>query len=294
MPAWLRELLRRPGGLVGTVIVLVVLFSAALSLFWTPLNPFAADPFNQWLLPSPEHLLGTDGIGRDIFSYLLAGTRTTVTVAFFSALVAAVIGIALAALGSLTTRWVRESAAVGIDILVAFPTLLIAVMLAAVFGGSIAVVIVAVGIGFGFNIARVSRGEIRRVYRADYVIAAQAAGAGPVRTLTRHILPNIAPTFIVQLSLAAAVSILAEAGLSFLGYGAPANTASWGRLLSALQNYLAVHPVAMLWPGLAITITVLGFTLLGDALRDATDPRLKSGFAHGRADGGADAAEGNS
>jgi peptide/nickel transport system permease protein len=276
-PVWLRELLRRPGGLVGSVIVVVLLLSAAVSLFWTPHNPFTADPYHQWLPPSANNLFGTDGIGRDIFSYVLAGSRATVFVAFFSAIVGSVIGIGLAALGSLTKHWVREPIAVLIDILVAFPVLLIAMMLSAVFGSSLWIVVFAVGIGYGVNIARVSRGEIRRVYRTDYVVAARASGAGPWRTLRRHILPNIAPVFIVQLSLAMATAILAEAGLSFLGFGAPSSVASWGRLLSSLQRYVTVHPASIVWPGLAITITVLGLNLLGDALREATDPRLKRG-----------------
>lgn len=274
---WLRELLRRPNGIVGSSVVVLLLATAGVALFWTPQNPFTADPYHQWLGPSIVHLLGTDGVGHDIFSYLMAGAKTTVFVAFFSAIIAGIIGIALAALGSLTSRRVREPVAVIIDILIAFPTLLIAMMLSAVFGGSLTVVVVAVGIGFGVNIARVARGEIRRVYRNDYVLAARAAGAGFWRTLARHILPNIAPVFIVQLSLATAVSILAEVGLSFLGYGAPSSTASWGRMLSSLQHYVTVHPGSVVWPGLAITITVLGLNLLGDALREVTDPRLKRG-----------------
>ena len=270
----LRALLGSPAGVFGLAVVALLLVSAGVSLLWTPHDPQLTDPFSKWLSPSPTHLLGTDEVGRDIFSLLLVGARVTVAVAIGSAVVSTVIGVALAALGSLTRRWVRETVAVLIDILIAFPTLLIAMMIASVFGGSLWVVVWAVGISFGVNIARVTRPEIRRVSNSEYVLAGKAAGLGPFRNLTRHLLPNVAPVFIVQLSWSMAVAVLAEAGLSYLGYGAPSSVPSWGRMLSELQTYLAVHPLSVLWPGLAITITVLGLNLLGDALRDATDPTL--------------------
>jgi peptide/nickel transport system permease protein len=276
-PVWLRELLRRPSGAVGALVVAVLVICAVVSLFWTPQDPFATDPFHRWQAPTAAHLFGTDGVGRDIFSYVFAATRTTLLVAVLSSLVAAVVGVVLAAVGALGPRRVREPVAVLIDVLIAFPVLLIAIMLSAVFGPSLTEVVVAVGIGFGVNIARVSRGEIRRVARTGYVLAARAAGLGPLRTLLDHVVPNIAPVFIVQLSLSAAVAVLSEAGLSFLGYGAPPSTPSWGRLLSDLQNYVTLYPLTVVWPGLAITITVLGFNLFGDGLREATDPRLRTG-----------------
>lgn len=275
--AWVRELLRRPSGAFGALVVVVLVVAAVVSSFWTPHDPFATDPFHRWQAPSAAHLFGTDGVGRDIFSYVLAATRTTLLVAVLASLVAAVVGVVLASAGALGPRWLREPVAVLIDILIAFPVLLIAIMLSAVFGPSLTEVVVAVGIGFGVNIARVSRGEIRRVARTGYVLAARAAGLGPLRTLRDHVVPNIAPVFIVQLSLSAAVAVLSEAGLSFLGYGAPPSTPSWGRLLNDLQNYVTLYPLTVVWPGLAITLTVLGFNLFGDGLREATDPRLRTG-----------------
>ncbi|WP_423917813.1 ABC transporter permease [Frigoribacterium sp. 2-23] len=274
--SWFGELIRRPYGAFGLGWLALIVLSAAVSLVWTPHDPFAADPYDSWLGPSGAHLFGTDSVGRDIFSYVFSATRTTVIVAAASGATALVVGVALSALGALTGRWLRESTAVLLDILIAFPTVLIAMALAAVFGGSLVVVVVSVGIAYGVNIARVSRGEIRRVARTDYVLAARANGLGSAAVLRRHVLPNTAPTFVVQLSLSMATSILAEAGLSFLGYGAPASVASWGRLLSDLQRFIGVHPWSAVWPGLAITLTVLAFNLLGDALREATDPRLRS------------------
>ncbi|MET4050758.1 peptide/nickel transport system permease protein [Frigoribacterium sp. PvP054] len=277
--AFVRDLLGRPQGAFGVGWLAVVVACAVVSRFWTPLDPFDTDPYSAWLTPSPAHPFGTDSVGRDIFSYVFAATGTTVVVAVASGVVATVVGVGLAALGSLTARWVRESVAVLIDVLVAFPTLLIAMALAAAFGGSLTVVVVAVGIGYGVSIARVSRSEIRRVARTDYVLAARANGLGTGAVLRRHLLPNVAPVFVVQLSLSMATSVLAEAGLSFLGYGAPADTASWGRLLSDLQKFIGIHPGSVVWPGLAITLTVLALNLLGDAVRDASDPRLRSGRA---------------
>lgn len=271
---WARTLIRNPAGVFGLVTTVVLVSCALLSIVWTPYDPVHTDVLSKWQPPSSTHLLGTDNIGRDIFSVLLAGSRVTLQVALGSALVAAVVGVVFAVLGSLTARWFREIVAVLIDILIAFPTLLIAMMLASALGGSIMVVIVAVGISFGVNIGRVSRPEIRRVSRSEFVTAGIAAGLGPVRNLTRHTLPNVAPVFIVQLSWCMAVAVLAETGLSYLGYGAPVSTPSWGRVLAELQNYIGIHPLSVVWPGLAITITVLGFNLLGDGLRDATDPRL--------------------
>ncbi len=273
---WFAELLRRPAGVAAGACILVLVVSAVVSSFWTPHDPFEADPASMWQTPSWAHLFGTDGIGRDIFSYVFAASRTTVLVAVSAGLLATIVGVGLSALGSLTARWVRESIAVVIDILIAFPTILIAMLLSSILGGSLFVVVTAVGIGYGVNIARVSRAEIRRVGRTDYMLAARASGVGTAGLLGRHILPNVAPVFVVQLSLAMATSILAEAGLSYLGYGASASTASWGRLLNDLQVYIAIHPGSVVWPGLAITLTVLAFNLLGDAIREVSDPRLRT------------------
>jgi peptide/nickel transport system permease protein len=132
----------------------------------------------------------------------------------------------------------------------------------------------SVGIGFGVSIARVTRPELRRVQQSDFVLAGRANGLTTGQNLVRHLLPNVAPVFIVQLSWSMAVAVLAEAGLSYLGFGAKLTEASWGTLLADLQRYIGVHPLTVVWPGLAITLTVLGLNLLGDALREATDPTL--------------------
>jgi peptide/nickel transport system permease protein len=274
MPRWLRTLLSSGTGLFGVIVVLLIALTALVSVFWTPFDPMISDVRGRWAEPGWPHVLGTDGTGRDILSLVMAGARTTVFVAVGSGVVATVVGVALAALGALTARWMRETVAVLVDILIAFPVLMIAMMISAVWGGSLWVVVLAVGIGFGVSIARVTRPELRRVQQSDFVVAGRANGLTTGQNLVRHLLPNVAPVFIVQLSWSMAVAVLAEAGLSYLGFGATLTEASWGTLLADLQRYIGVHPLTVVWPGLAITITVLGLNLLGDALREATDPTL--------------------
>ncbi|MFB7250307.1 ABC transporter permease [Microbacterium sp. NPDC056234] len=273
-PQWLRALWRSATGRFGIVVVLVIALTALISLFWTPFNPLSTDLTDRWATPSWPHLLGTDGTGRDILSLIMTGARTTAFVSVGAAIVATLVGVSLAALGALTARWMRETIAVLVDILIAFPVLIIAMMISSVWGGSLWVVIWAVGIGFGVNIARVTRPELRRVQQSDFVLAGRASGLTATQNLTRHLLPNVAPVFIVQLSWSMAVAVLAEAGLSYLGFGASVVEPSWGILLADLQRYISIHPLSVIWPGLAITLTVLGLNLLGDSLREATDPTL--------------------
>lgn len=271
---WLARLWHVATGRFGLIAVALIATVALVAVFWTPFDPQRVDIASRWQDPGWPHLLGTDATGRDILSLVMAGARTTVWVAVGAGVIATGIGIFLAALGALTARWVRESVAVFVDILIAFPVLLIAMMLAATWGGSLWVVVWSVGIGFGVNIARVTRPELRRVLHSDFVMAGRAAGLTPAQNLVRHLLPNVAPVFIVQLSWAMAVAVLAEAGLSYLGFGAPVTEPSWGLLLDQLQQYITAHPLAVVWPGIAITVTVLGLNLLGDGLREATDPTL--------------------
>lgn len=272
--AWLSRLWSLSTGRFGMVVVAVVGLTALIARFWLPFDPNRVDIAARWASPGWPHVLGTDGSGRDILSLLMAGARTTVWVALGAGLVATAIGVALAALGALTARWLRESVAVLVDILIAFPVLLIAMMISAVWGGSLWVVILSVGFGFGVNVARVTRPELRRVLHSDFVLAGRASGLTPAQNLWRHLLPNVAPVFIVQLSWGMAVAVLAEANLSYLGFGAPPTDPSWGLLLKELQSFISAHPLTVVWPGLAITLTVLGLNLLGDGLREATDPTL--------------------
>lgn len=274
-PQWLKVLWRTSTGRFGLLVVTAISVTALVALFWTPFDPQESIISDRWGVPGWPHLLGTDDTGRDILSLIMAGARTTVFVSIGAGVVATIVGITLAALGALTARWMRETIAVLVDILIAFPVLIIAMMISSVWGGSLWVVIWSVGIGFGVNIARVTRPELRRVQQSDFVLAGRASGLTSAQSLAHHLLPNIAPVFIVQLSWSMAVAVLAEAGLSYLGFGASVVEPSWGLLLADLQRYIGVHPLSVIWPGLAITLTVLALNLLGDGLREATDPTLR-------------------
>ncbi|MBW4718428.1 ABC transporter permease [Saccharothrix obliqua] len=269
-----RVVLRRPGGVFGLAVLGLLVVGGVVSYWWTPFDPRAADPARAWLPPLREgHLLGTDRIGRDQFSQLLAGAGGTLVAAVASAAVAAVVGVALALAAVLAPRPLRASAVGLIDVLVAFPTLLLAMVLSAVYGSSLATVVAAIGIGFGVGVARVTRAELLSVLGSDYVLAARASGARTGRIVRRHLLPNVAPTLVVQLSLVMALAVLAEAALTYLGYGASPSSPSWGGMLHEQQAHLAARPLLVIWPGVAVAVTVLGCNLLGDALRDAGDPR---------------------
>ncbi|MEU5697024.1 ABC transporter permease [Actinosynnema sp. NPDC020468] len=266
---------RKPGGAFGLAVVAVLVLSAVVSLWWTPFDPQATNPSQGWLLPlQGGHLLGTDRIGHDQFSRLLAGAWGTLVAALASAVVATVVGLALALTAVLAPRWLASGVVGLIDVLIAFPTLLLAMVLAAVYGGSLGTVVAAIGIGFGVAVARVARAELASALGSDFVLAARASGARTWRIVRRHLLPTVAPTLIVQLSLVMALAVLAEAALTYLGYGASPSSPSWGGMLHEQQAYLSARPLLVIWPGLAVASTVLGFNLLGDALRDATDPRL--------------------
>lgn len=276
LPRTVRALLRSRSGLVGSVLVGLLVLSALVSLVWTPYDPTLARPEDGWLLPfSGGHLLGTDRLGRDELSQLLTGARATLRTALLAAAVAAVVGLALTFAAVLVPRWIGAVVVQFTDVLIAFPVLLIAMILTAVYGGSTWTVITAVGVGAGVNLARIARAEAGRVLGTDYVLAAHAAGSGTWRIVRRHLLPNIAPTLIVQLSLVLSVAVLAEAALSYLGFGTPAPAVSWGRMLQEQQQYITARPLLVIWPGLAVAASVLGFNLLGDGLREVTDARLR-------------------
>jgi peptide/nickel transport system permease protein len=261
-------------GRLGLALVGVLVGSALVSLVWTPHDPKRVDPRERWRSPSWAHPFGTDGAGKDLLSQVLVGARTTLTVALLTVGFAALIGLVLGILSAITPRLVGESIAHVIDVLIALPTLILALVFVAALGGSIWTVSLALGLGSGVVLARVVRAEVARVLTQDYILTATASGSSTWRTIWRHIIPNIAPTVIVQLSLIAALAVLAEAALSYLGL-TPVSTPSWGRMLESLQQTITIHPGALVFPGLAVVAATLGFNLLGDGLRDAVDPRLR-------------------
>jgi peptide/nickel transport system permease protein len=267
--------LRTWPGRIGLALSSVIVVAALVSTVWTPYDPKKITPRDKWLPLSWDHWFGTDGGGSDLFSQVLLGARTTLSVVVLSVAIAAVIGVLLGVLSAIAPRYVGEALAHLIDIVIALPTLILALVLVAALGGSVWTIALAIGVGSGVVLARVVKGEVARVLTQDYVTAAAAVGSSTLRTVIRHVLPNIAPVIIVQLSLIAALAVLAEAALSYLGL-TPISTPSWGRMLERLQGTASVHPWAIVFPGVAVVTATLGFNLLGDGLRDAVDPRLRS------------------
>jgi peptide/nickel transport system permease protein len=264
-----------PSLVVGGLLVLLVVAMALVSFVWTPYDPTLVDPASRLLTPSAQHWLGTDKFGRDVLSQIIMGARTTLFVGFVAVGVAAVIGVPLGILAAMATRWFGEVVMRANDLLLAFPALLLAIMFGAVFGASTLTAMIAIGIATVPSFARVVRSGSLQVMRTEYVLAARAAGRRPVSTAVRHVLPNVGSLVIVQASVSFAIAVLAEAALSFLGFGTPPPTPSWGRMLQESQELLFTAPRLAIYPGVAIALAVLGFNLLGDGLRDRYDPRLE-------------------
>lgn len=263
------------GLVVGAVTVGLIVVLAVLSFAWTPYDPTLVDPAVRLAKPSAAHWFGTDKFGRDVLSQIMVGARTTLYVGIVSVGVAAFIGVPLGILAAMSRRWRSELIMRSNDLLLAFPALLLAIMFGAVFGASTWTAMVAIGIATVPSFARVIRSGALQVMRTEYVLAARAAGRKPFGIAIRHVLPNVTSLITVQASVAFAIAVLAEAALSFLGYGTPPPTPSWGRMLQESQELLFGAPRLAVFPGVAIALAVLGFNLLGDGLRDRFDPKLE-------------------
>jgi peptide/nickel transport system permease protein len=261
---------------VGAALVAMLILAAALSLVWTPYPPGAIDVPHKLLEPSFAHWLGTDSLGRDIVSQLLAGARVSILVGVIAVGIGLIFGVALG-LAAASAKGIAEDIIMRLcDFTFAFPALLLAIMFTAVLGAGIVNAILAIGI---FNVpvfAKVTRALGNGVLARDYATAARAAGKGPIAIAFEHVLPNVAPALIVQATIQFAIAILAEAALSYLGLGAQPPQASWGRMLSDAQQLMFLAPRLAVFPGLAVVLAVLGLNLLGDGLRDLLDPRLRA------------------
>jgi ABC-type glutathione transport system ATPase component/ABC-type dipeptide/oligopeptide/nickel transport system permease subunit len=264
-----------PQLVIGAVLVGLVAVTALVSLVWTPFDPEHAGA-ERLLPPGADHRLGTDRFGRDVFSQVMAGAQVTLLVGVVAVGIAAVVGVPLGVLAGMRGGRLGALLMRGSDILLAFPGLLLAIVLGAVYGAGTVTAMVALGIGSIPAFARVARSGTLQVMRSDYVVAARAANRGELAIAGRHVLPNIAGTVLVQCSVNFAIAVLAEAGLSFLGLGTPPPTPSWGRMLQESQQFLGVADHLAIVPGVAIAVAVLGFNLLGDGLRDVFDPRLSA------------------
>jgi len=268
-PGWRHASLR-----AGALLVTGVVGLALLSYVWTPHSPTELDIPHKLQAPSASHWLGTDSLGRDIVSLLIVGSRVSIAVGVIAVGIGMFFGVVLGLLAAVRRGWVEEVVMRLADFTFAFPALLSAIMLTAIYGPGLVTSIVAIGI---FNIpvfARITRASTLVVRSREFVTAARALGKGEWRITIEHVLPNIAAILIVQATIQFALAILAEAALSYLGLGTQPPTPSWGRMLNEAQQQLFQAPQLAVYPGVAIALTVLGLNLLGDGLRDHFDPRL--------------------
>lgn len=271
---WVSRSLRHPSFVVGAVLSLLLLLAALVSLVWTPWSPYEIDMAAKLQSPSASHWLGTDPFGRDVASLLLVGARNSILVGVIAVSIGLVLGAGLGLLAAARRGWVEEIIMRLSDFTLAFPAILSAIMMTAVFGAGIVNAIIAIGIFNIPNFARITRASANAVWAREFVLAARACGKGPLRITLDHILPNIASILMVQTTIRFAIAILAEAALSYLGLGTQPPNPSWGRMLAEAQTLLFQAPLLAVFPGLAIVLAVLGLNLLGDGLRDLMDPRL--------------------
>ncbi|MDO5740512.1 MAG: ABC transporter permease [Ornithinimicrobium sp.] len=264
-----------PALVIGGTIVIAIIALALVSYVWTPYAPMRVLPTKPFQTPNAEHWLGTDKLRRDVFTQILVGARTTLYVGLVAVGVAAVVGVPVGILAAMSPGWLGQVIMRTNDVLLAFPALLLAIMFAALYGGSTRVAMIAIGIATIPAFARITRSGALGVMSTEYVAAARAAGRSRFGIASRHVLPNVAGLVIVQASVSFAIAILAEAALAYLGLGTPTGQASWGRMLYESQTTLRSAPHLALIPGAAIALSVLAFNLFGDGLRDWLDPKLE-------------------
>lgn len=270
--AW-RSLRRNPSAVIGALIILPIVALALLA----PVLPIADPNATSWtairLPPSADYWMGTDEIGRDIFSRMIWGARASLLAGVISVAIALVTGVPLGLLAGYFGGWVDMVISRITEALLAMPFLIMAIALAAFLGPSLTNAMIAIGLSAMPIIIRLTRGQVLTVKAEDYVEGARSVGLNHFEIMSRYILPNIVPPIIVQATLTIATAIIAEASLSFLGLGQQAPAASWGSMLNTAKNFLTQAPTYALFPGLAIFLVVVGFNLLGDGLREALDPR---------------------
>ncbi|MDH3676278.1 MAG: ABC transporter permease [Anaerolineae bacterium] len=270
-----QRLLKNKSGVLGLAIVLIFLAVAILADQISPYGATEMHPEDRLLPPNATYLLGTDEFGRDILSRLIHGARVSLKVAVLSVAAAGILGCSLGILSGYTGGSVDNLTMRVMDVIFAFPAILLALGIVAVLGAGSNNVIVAMTLVYLPIFARVARGPVLSTKEMEYVTAAHATGSSSTRIVTRHILPNITAPIIVQVSLALSWAILTEAALSFLGLGTQPPQPSWGNMLSESRTLMELAPWTAFSPGAAIMLAILGFNLLGDSLRDVLDPRLK-------------------
>jgi peptide/nickel transport system permease protein len=271
----IRVLVEHKVAIFGLVIILATVIVAIFAPLLAPYDPYKPDLDNPLVQPSRAHLLGTDALGRDTLSRIIYGTRTSLLIGLMAISLAAAMGMALGLVAGYFSGITNTLVMRFIDALMAFPMILLALVIAALLGGGLTNIVIALGIGLMSIYARLMCGQVLSVKENDYIMAERAMGGSNLRIMLSHILPNCFPPLIVMVTLNMGAAILAEAGLSFLGVGIKPPGAAWGAMVSDGYRYLLKLPILSFAPGLAIMLVVFAFNMLGDGLRDALDPRLR-------------------
>lgn len=266
---------RHPLGITGGTILLILLFAAIFGKLISPYDPLGMDFSARFAPPSLVHPLGTDDFGRDTLSRILYGAEVSLKVGAISVSLATIVGTSLGMMAGYGNRVMDEIIMRGMDIIFAFPAMLLAIAIMAILGRGINNAMLAIGIVYVPIFARIARGEVLSVKNEEFVEVARALGATDFEILYRHIFPNILGPIIVEISLSLSFAILAEAALSFFGLGTQPPDPSWGRMLSEGRAYIGQSIWMGIMPGLAIMLSVMGFNFSGDAMRDALDPRTR-------------------
>lgn len=273
--ALLRRLWRNKTAVVGLVVIAIMVVVALFAPLLAPYDPLAQDILAQTQLPSAAHLMGTDEFGRDVLSRIIYGTRPSLEVGFIAVGIATVAGLIIGVTAGYFGKWVDNVLMRVMDVLFAFPDVLLAIAIVAMLGSSLTNVMIAIGVVYTPIFARISRSAVLGIASMQFIEAAQSAGSSHLKIIVRHVLPNILAPIIVQVSISFAFAILTEAALSFLGLGIQPPAPSWGQMLSGGRQFIYTDPLLSLWPGVAIALAVLAFNFVGDGLRDALDPRLE-------------------
>ncbi len=275
---WLRfrrVFLSRPLVIFGMVVIILFVLIAIFAPLIAPYPPNEPDLYHPLQNPSAAHWLGTDALGRDTLSRIIFGTRTSLEIGLIVVFFASVVGITLGTIAGFYGGWLYIIIMRLIDALMSFPMILLALVIAALLGGGMRNVIISLSVALMPGYARLMCGQVLSVKQNDYILAARGMGASSLRMMLRHVVPNCVSPLIVQITMMLGVTILAEAGLSFLGIGIMPPTAAWGNMVSDARDYLSVLPILSFAPGLALMLVVFAYNMVGDGLRDALDPRLR-------------------
>jgi len=270
-----RRLIRHKLAMFGAFVLLTVTVMALFGPLIAPYDPNGMDFAARFASPSFQHWMGTDDFGRDIFSRVIYGSRVSLQVGVVAVGVATLIGTTLGLIAGYSNRIVDEIIMRAMDILYAFPAILLAIAILAALGRGVGNAMIAIGLVYIPIFARISRGAVLGIRNEEFILAAKALGAGDIRIMLTHILPNVLSPIIVEITLSFAFAILAEAALSFFGLGTQPPDPSWGRMLSEGRDFFRQSGWLGVFPGMAIFFTVMGFNFLGDGLRDALDPQLR-------------------